>query len=104
MRGASCTGKTRTAFEAVRACLEDWQLVMPKNAEKLLALLDANSLNPRTVLWLDEAQNFLMGTDGEDAVAYHQGWYDFTITVDNDSSWSERFVGHIEYGATSVTG
>ncbi|MER5711643.1 phospholipase domain-containing protein [Streptomyces sp. NPDC002122] len=43
-------------------------------------------------------------TEFFNAVAYHQGWYDFTITVDNDSTWSERFAGHIEYGDTSVTG
>ncbi|MFE9727942.1 tetratricopeptide repeat protein [Streptomyces sp. NPDC005794] len=69
MRGESCTGKTRTSFEAIRVCLKDWQLVFPKNARRLLALLDANDLTPRTVLWLNEAQNFLTGTDGEEAAA-----------------------------------
>ncbi|MGD3111541.1 tetratricopeptide repeat protein [Streptomyces sp. YGL11-2] len=69
VRGESCTGKTRTAFEAVRACLADWQLVFPKNAKRLLALLDVGALAPRTVLWLNEAQNFLTGTDGETAAA-----------------------------------
>ncbi|MER6997587.1 phospholipase C, phosphocholine-specific [Streptomyces sp. NPDC000410] len=38
------------------------------------------------------------------AVAYHGGWYDFTITVSSDSAWSQRFTGHIETGAASVTG
>jgi phospholipase C len=37
-------------------------------------------------------------------VAYYGGWYDFTITVSTDSSWSRRFTGHIETGAVSVTG
>ncbi|MBR7826900.1 phospholipase C, phosphocholine-specific [Actinospica sp. MGRD01-02] len=37
-------------------------------------------------------------------VAYCNGWYDFTITVSSDSSWSRRFTGHIETGAASVTG
>ncbi|MGW2027389.1 hypothetical protein [Streptomyces decoyicus] len=69
VRGGSCTGKTRTAFEAVRASLSDWQLVFPKNAKRLLALLDADALAPRTVLWLNEAQNFLTRTDGEEAAA-----------------------------------
>ncbi|WP_236062405.1 hypothetical protein [Actinacidiphila acididurans] len=68
VRGSSCTGKTRTAFEAVRVCLPDWRLVRPKTPEGLLALLDAGLL-PRTVLWLDEAQNHLRGTDGEEAAA-----------------------------------
>ncbi|MEU3028621.1 phosphocholine-specific phospholipase C [Streptomyces incarnatus] len=38
------------------------------------------------------------------AVAYNNGWYDFTITVDSDVSWSRRFTGHLETGATSVSG
>ena len=69
VRGSSCTGKTRTAFEAVHACLPDWQLVYPKNSEGLLALLDAGALAPRTVLWLNETQNYLDGTSGEQAAA-----------------------------------
>ncbi len=71
VRGGSCTGKTRTAFEAVRSCLSDWQLVFPKNAKRLLALLDAgaDALPPRTVLWLNEAQNYLLGTDAAEAAA-----------------------------------
>jgi len=69
VRGESCTGKTRTAFEAVRACLTDWQLVFPKNANRLLALFDADALAPRTVLWLNEAQNFLIGAGAEEVAA-----------------------------------
>ncbi|GAA3050139.1 phosphocholine-specific phospholipase C [Streptomyces glomeratus] len=38
------------------------------------------------------------------AVAYQGGWYDFTVTVSADGSFSRRFVGHIETGAPSVTG
>ncbi|MBR7837728.1 phospholipase C, phosphocholine-specific [Actinospica durhamensis] len=37
-------------------------------------------------------------------VAYCNGWYDFTVTVSSDASWSRRFTGHIETGAVSVTG
>jgi phospholipase C len=37
-------------------------------------------------------------------VYYCNGWYDFTITVSTDSSWSRRFTGHIETGAASITG
>jgi len=70
VRGESCTGKTRTAFEAVRSCLADWQLVFPKSADDLLALLAADALAPRTVLWLNEAQDyFLAGPSGEAAAA-----------------------------------
>ncbi|MEU5525090.1 hypothetical protein ABZ759_31770 [Streptomyces sp. NPDC047860] len=59
VRGASCSGKTRTAFEAVQDCVPGWQLVFPKTCEVLLALLDTGSPDLRTVLWLNEAQNFL---------------------------------------------
>jgi len=33
VRGGSCAGKTRTAFEAVRACLGDWDLAFPKDCD-----------------------------------------------------------------------
>jgi phospholipase C len=33
-----------------------------------------------------------------------EGWYDFTVTIDSDPSWSRRFTGHLENGQVSVTG
>ncbi|MGE7439467.1 helix-turn-helix domain-containing protein [Kitasatospora sp. NPDC001175] len=69
VRGWSCTGKTRTAFEGVRTCLGNWQLVFPKDTASLLALLAADALTERTVLWLNEAQNYLTGPSGEAAAA-----------------------------------
>jgi len=32
------------------------------------------------------------------------GWYDLTVTIDADSSWSQRFTGHVESGQASITG
>ena len=32
------------------------------------------------------------------------GWYDLTVTASTDASWSQRYVGHLENGAPSVTG
>lgn len=43
-------------------------------------------------------------SDYFNAVAYNNGWYDFTVTVSTDSTWSRRFVGHIETGLPSVSG
>ncbi|MDI5969265.1 phospholipase C, phosphocholine-specific [Streptomyces sp. SL13] len=43
-------------------------------------------------------------TDFFNAVALSDGWYDLTVTVSSDSSWSRRFTGHLETGAASVTG
>lgn len=69
IRGESCTGKTRTAYEAVRACLGDWDLVFPKGVDSLLALLAAGAVAPGTVLWLNDAQDFLRSAGGEAAAA-----------------------------------
>ncbi|MFI1519303.1 phosphocholine-specific phospholipase C [Kitasatospora cineracea] len=38
------------------------------------------------------------------AVAYTNGWYDFTVTVSGDAGWSQRFTGHLETGAPSISG
>ncbi|MEZ0067501.1 phospholipase C [Streptacidiphilus sp. MAP12-20] len=43
-------------------------------------------------------------SDHFNAVAYQNGWYDFTVTVSSDSSWSRRVTGHIETGSASVSG
>ncbi|WP_037606595.1 phosphocholine-specific phospholipase C [Streptacidiphilus rugosus] len=43
-------------------------------------------------------------SDYFNAVAYQNGWYDFTVTVSGDSSWSRRVTGHIETGSASVSG
>ncbi|WP_285498872.1 phosphocholine-specific phospholipase C [Actinokineospora sp. NBRC 105648] len=37
-------------------------------------------------------------------VAARNGWYDFTVTVNSDPTWSQRFTGHVESGGPSVTG
>jgi phospholipase C len=39
-----------------------------------------------------------------DPVRTASGWYDVTVTVSSDSSWSQRFTGHLENGRPSVTG
>ncbi|MET8453123.1 RNA-binding domain-containing protein [Streptomyces sp. NPDC005209] len=70
VRGASCTGKTRTAFEAIRAEVpDDFDLLAPVNVKSLLTILDEQALEPRTVLWLDEAQEYLTGSAGEAVAA-----------------------------------
>ncbi|WP_425557785.1 alkaline phosphatase family protein [Kitasatospora cystarginea] len=35
-------------------------------------------------------------SDWFNQVAYCNGWYDFTITVDSDGGWSQRFSGHLD--------
>ncbi|MFI6494690.1 hypothetical protein [Streptomyces sp. NPDC050564] len=65
LRGGSCTGKTRSAYEAAKARLSGWQLVQPRTAEDLRALLSQERLAPRTVLWLDDIHHLLEGEEGE---------------------------------------
>jgi phospholipase C len=39
-----------------------------------------------------------------DPVRDSGGWYDLAVTIDSDHAWSQRFTGHVETGAPSVTG
>ena len=34
----------------------------------------------------------------------NHGWYDFTVTSSLDAAWSQRFTGHVENGADSISG
>ncbi|MGW0552231.1 tetratricopeptide repeat protein [Streptomyces altiplanensis] len=71
VRGSSCTGKTRAAYEAVRhvGSLAEWDLVFPRTASSALEVLAARALAPRTVLWLDDVHQLLAGRDGETLAA-----------------------------------
>jgi len=60
--GGSSVGKTRCAFEAVRALLPDWWLVHPAGPGEVAAL--AATPAPRMVVWLDELQRYLDGEHG----------------------------------------
>jgi phospholipase C len=39
-----------------------------------------------------------------DPLAASGGWYDLSVTISGDQSWSRRYVGHLEDGTDSVTG
>ncbi|MGW5733549.1 MULTISPECIES: hypothetical protein [Streptomyces] len=61
--GGSSTGKTRACWEAVRAELPYWRIVHPLAPERPAALLNAlqeGMLEPHTVLWLNEADQYLL--------------------------------------------
>ncbi|MET7694989.1 transcriptional regulator [Streptomyces sp. NPDC005483] len=66
--GESSTGKTRSCWEAVQALIADewvlWHPFDPTRADAALAGLE--SVGPKTVVWLNEAQHYLMpDTTGE---------------------------------------
>ncbi|MFJ9937326.1 hypothetical protein ACIRSJ_29890 [Streptomyces virginiae] len=67
--GGSSTGKTRAMWEAVQRLPEGWHLWHPAGHDELLAAVDA--LPPRTVLWLNEINRFLLSgdTDRDERVA-----------------------------------
>ncbi|MGC5014817.1 hypothetical protein ACLQ2R_28970 [Streptosporangium sp. DT93] len=63
--GDSCTGKTRTCWEAVRLLPGGWRLWRPADPVRPEATADALALVvPRTVVWLDESQFHLLTPDG----------------------------------------
>src|SRR6478752_3290454 len=39
-----------------------------------------------------------------DACGHADGWYDITVSVSSDASWSQRLTGHLETGRPSVSG
>ena len=57
--GGSSVGKTRSAFEAIRALLPDRWLVHPAGPAEINALAQAPP--PQMVVWLDELQRYLDG-------------------------------------------
>ncbi|ROR45077.1 hypothetical protein [Kitasatospora cineracea] len=67
LAGAPGTGRTRAAYRAVHRAVPDWPLLHPaRGPEELLALLAADAVPPRTVLWLDDLARHLDGGTGED--------------------------------------
>ncbi|MGW6817736.1 hypothetical protein [Streptomyces sp. NPDC055005] len=70
VEGRSCTGKSRSAFEAVRAVVpDDFSLFFPADTAGLLEVLSADALRPGSVLWLDEVQDYFAGPAGESVAA-----------------------------------
>ncbi|MFG2349645.1 SEL1-like repeat protein [Streptomyces phaeochromogenes] len=63
--GGSSTGKTRACWEAIQCLPPTWRLwhpIEPSRPEAALASLDA--VEPRTVLWLNETQHYLLTPNG----------------------------------------
>ncbi|MDH6612435.1 hypothetical protein M2164_008070 [Streptomyces sp. SAI-208] len=61
--GESTAGKTRSAYEAIQAVLQDFFLVRPLTRASIPAALQAVQAHKRCVVWLDDLENYL-GPDG----------------------------------------
>ncbi|MGW5647012.1 hypothetical protein ACWEV3_26375 [Saccharopolyspora sp. NPDC003752] len=72
LTGGSSTGKTRALYEAITGheVLRSWELHHPRTADELVGRLLSGQVEPRSVLWLNETQNFLTGPGGAEATAW----------------------------------
>ncbi|GAA3226865.1 hypothetical protein ACFO1B_22660 [Dactylosporangium siamense] len=62
--GGSSTGKTRAAWEAVQTLPKQWRLWHPIDPGRSQAIAqDLTEVGPFTVIWLNEAQHYLMPAD-----------------------------------------
>jgi TPR repeat protein len=59
LAGPAASGKSRCAYEAVRAVLPDWRMLLPPSAGDLTSLVNADVPLGRTVIWLDDLPRFL---------------------------------------------
>ncbi len=59
--GDPLSGKTRTAYEAIREVLPDWDLFFPPSTAELEAVINARRDLRDTVIWLDELDKYLEG-------------------------------------------
>lgn len=66
--GESTAGKTRTAWEAMRAELSAWRLLIPRSAELLAELLDDGLDLGHLVVWLDEFHELLTQPRGVEQI------------------------------------
>ncbi|MEW2062773.1 transcriptional regulator [Streptomyces sp. NPDC007002] len=66
--GESSTGKTRTCWEALRRLPEGWRVWHPYDPSRPDAALHRiREVSPRTVVWLNEAQHYLLAQDPKTA-------------------------------------
>ncbi|MFD8391805.1 tetratricopeptide repeat protein, partial [Streptomyces sp. NPDC059680] len=61
--GPAAAGKTRCAYEAIRAVLPNWRLFMPPDGTTLNEMVTGGADLKHGVVWLNETQNFLTGSD-----------------------------------------
>jgi tetratricopeptide (TPR) repeat protein len=105
LTGTSCTGKTRSAWEAIRTVAFDgWQVVQPRDAAQVRASADSDVLRARTVVWLDELQRYLAeprhhGLAAQDVQAL---WSQHTPVVVVGTLWPDIYDEILTYKAQGL--
>src|SRR4051794_18806464 len=61
--GESCTGKTRSAFEAMVTESPEWNVASPQSIDSLVEFIDAGNWPGNTILWLDDIHWYLLAKD-----------------------------------------
>ena len=61
MIGDAAAGNTRVYYEALHAEIPDWWMLFPDNGAEINVMVREHVDLSRTVLWLDEFQNFFTG-------------------------------------------
>ncbi len=89
--GPAAAGKTRCASEALRAVLPGWTFLMPDNGQQINTLVDDHTDLGRSVIWLNETQNFLTGSTPLSYAALRRVLADSRPTVVIGTIWRERF-------------
>lgn len=69
--GGPAVGKTRACWEAASRLAGDWRIWHPLSPGRVEALLDGVArVGPQTVVWLNEAQHYLLAAAGETVAAH----------------------------------
>ncbi|MFJ9709089.1 phosphocholine-specific phospholipase C [Streptomyces sp. NPDC101234] len=101
--GKSAEVSTRYAVEPGTGKLAVWFRMANSGSASVKFTITSN--NYRTDgPWTYTVAAGAASEDYFNAVAYQSGWYDFTVAVDSDATWSRRFTGHLETASASVSG
>ncbi|RUL77659.1 phosphocholine-specific phospholipase C [Dyella choica] len=101
--GRNCSVTSSYAIDPVSGQLAIYFALSNAGSESATFTLSANNYTSEGPWTYDVAAGATVDTYFA-AVAKTDGWYDFTLTLGNDSSWIRRYTGHLETGNASVTG
>ncbi|MEV4807885.1 HD-GYP domain-containing protein [Nonomuraea sp. NPDC049421] len=88
--GESSVGKSRSAYEAIRAVLPHWWLLHPADAGQVRQA--AEQTTARLVIWLDELQRYVGGSAGLSAATVRVLLQSGVVLV--ATIWPERYMAY----------